>query len=118
GAADAEMKAVLDRVAELKRRIAEMPGARARAAGMLKREAWVKIALDNRLDTEADVKKALGEVKDQVKVAWASLVQAALRDFAQANGGMLPADCAQLAPFLPAGTDAAILGSFQMLRAG
>jgi hypothetical protein len=117
-AADAEMKAVLDRVAELKRRIAEMPGARARAAGMLKREDWIKIALDHRLDTEADVKKALGDIQDQVKVTWANLAQTALRDFAAANGGLLPTDCAQLAPFLPAGTDAAILSQFQMLRSG
>jgi hypothetical protein len=117
-AADAEMKAVLDRVAELKRRIAELPGARARAAGVLKREDWIKIALDNRMGTEADVRKALSEIQDQVKVTWAQLAQTALRDFAAANGALLPADCAQLAAFLPAGTDAAILRQFQMLRAG
>jgi RNA polymerase sigma factor (sigma-70 family) len=117
-AADGEMKAVLDRVAELKRRIAEIPGARARAAGMLKREDWIKIALDNRLDTEADIKKALDAVQDQVKVTWGNQAQKALRDFARANGGMLPTDSGQLAAFLPAGSDPAILPRFQMLRSG
>jgi hypothetical protein len=85
---------------------------------MLKREDWIKIALDNRLDTEADIKKALEDVMDQVKVAWGHSAQAGLRDFIAANGGMLPTDTAQLAPFLPPGTDPAILQRFQMLRSG
>jgi RNA polymerase sigma factor (sigma-70 family) len=115
---DAEMKAVLDRVAELRRRVGELPGARAKGAGMLNREDWIKIALDHRMETEADVKKAIGDIQAQVKVAWANLVQTALRDFAKANGGLLPTDSSQLTPFLPAGGDASFLGQFQMLRAG
>lgn len=117
-AAEGEMKTVLDRVDELKRRIAEMPGARARASSLLSKEDWIKVALDHRLETDGDIKKALGDIQNQVMGKWAKSLDVALRDYTKANGGVLPSDCAQLASFLPPEIDPAILQRFQMLRTG
>lgn len=117
-AAEAEMKAVLDRVEVLKRRMAEVPGSRARAAGVLKKEDWIKVVLDNQLQTETEVRKAVSRIEDEVKLAWANSVQAALSGFIKAHGGLLPTDSGQLAPFLPAGTDPSLLHRFKMLRSG
>lgn len=117
-AAEADMKAVLDRVAELKRRIAAVPGKRARAAERLKKEDWIKVVLENPLQTDADIEKALQEIQDQVKVTWANHVQQALNTFLKSSGGLLPTDPTQLAPFLPPDADASILPRFQMLRTG
>ena len=117
-AAEGEMKIVLDRVEELKRRIAQMPGARARASSLLAKEDWIKVALDHRLETDGDVKNALGEIQNQVMGKWAKSLDTALRDYTKTNGGILPSDCAQLASFLPPEIDPAILQRFQMLRPG
>jgi hypothetical protein len=112
------MKDVLDRVEVLKRHIAEVPGSRARAAGVLKKEDWIKVVLDNSLTTRDEMKTAIRKIEDQVKLAWADSVQAALGEFIKRNGGLLPTNSDQLAPFLPPGTDPSLLQRFHMLRSG
>jgi RNA polymerase sigma factor (sigma-70 family) len=116
--AETEMKAVLDRAAELQRRVAELSNAKARASGLLKKEDWLKIALEHRLETDADVKAAIDEALEQVKIKWTEHVNTALTQFIKTSGGALPTDMAQLAPFLPSGIDASVLQRFEMLRTG
>ncbi len=114
----AELTSALGRVAELKRRIAAMPGSRARASSLLSNEEWLQIALGHKLDTDQDIEAALVDAQNQVTFKWSEAIKIALRDYAAAHGGMMPADSTQLAAFLPSGSDAAMLTRFQLLRTG
>ncbi len=116
---DSELKAAQRRVTELKRRLAEMAGSRARAAaGLLTNEDWIRIALQHKLESKDDIEAALADLQNNVTLKWTESIDGALKRFAAAHEGLLPTDCAQLAPFLPPGSDPSMLARFQMLRAG
>src|SRR5215212_10189574 len=46
------------------------------------------------------------------------MLQSALRDYAQANGGQLPADLSQLKPYFQAPVDDALLQRYALLQTG
>jgi RNA polymerase sigma factor (sigma-70 family) len=113
-----EVKALLDRAATLKERVAQLPSGWARATNLLTKEDWMSVALGNPLDTQKSIDHALAQLQHKVVGKWAETVQAAALSFAKNSGGFLPTDSSQLATYLPADSDATILQRFELLRMG
>ena len=106
------------RVALLKQLLGELPAQNLPELRLLAPSDWIDVARRHELDTAADIRVALADLRALARKAIAGSLQEALRRFTAASAGELPADVAQLAPFLPAPADAAMLARYDLLRAG
>jgi hypothetical protein len=70
---------------------------------------WLDATKEVKLDSEADLRKALGKLRGMARQKTAGDVGKALAQAMAANGGEVPANAQALAPYLPAGFDSAIL---------
>ncbi len=77
-----------------------------------------KAVLAHKLETDDDVRSALEELRNNAKMEFSGLAQAALRSYAGSNGGQLPTDVLQILPLLASPADPSILQRYAMLQSG
>jgi len=87
---ESEMDAILNRVKALKQRVAQTADKRTRNIEMLTAKDWINVVLDQKLETEADIDRALGNLEGRVQVKWGDMIKDALQKYADAHDGQLP----------------------------
>ena len=111
--------AVLDqRVALLKQLLNELPAQRLPELRLLDAADWLAVARVHNLETTADIRLALADLRAVARKKIAASLQEALRQYTSASGGQLPNDPAQLATYLAAPADAEMLARYEMTRSG
>ena len=111
--------AVLDqRVALFKQLLNELPAQRLPELRLNDTEDWLAIARAHNLESTADIRLALADLRAVARKKIATSLQEALRQYTSASGGQLPADTAQLAPYLAAPADAEMLAHYEVTRGG
>jgi uncharacterized membrane protein YccC len=86
------------RAAQLKQRLGQMPDKKIPELQFLTEKDWLD-AVGNPLETDADIREALRKLRESAKINFGSQMQQALRQFVDANGGVLPTDLSQLQPY-------------------
>jgi RNA polymerase sigma factor (sigma-70 family) len=101
-AMESELESWLTRVDRLKARLAQMPDKNIPEMKFLTSNDWLAVTLDNRLETDADVRKALSRLRNlaKTKPQVSSNLEKALRSYMKANDNQPPSAPSQLRPYL------------------
>lgn len=106
------------RVALLRQLFTELPAQSLPELRLLAPSDWAEVARAHELDSTADIRVALAKLRSIARKKFAAPMQTALRRFTEGSGGVLPADIAQLAPYLDAPADAEMLARYELTRSG
>lgn len=107
-----------DRVALLRQLLAELPAQWIPEIKLLTAEHWRATALAHPLDSTADIRLALADLRALGRERLASQWMEALRRYTIVSGGALPAELSQLVPYLDATADAELLSRYEFIRDG
>jgi hypothetical protein len=107
------------RANQLKKRLEQMPDKRIPEFQFLTEKDWFD-AVKNmpRLETDADFREALSQLRGGAKSGFDHVAQEALRAFTKANDGLLPADFSQLKPYFQTPVDDTVLSRYTLLQTG
>jgi RNA polymerase sigma factor (sigma-70 family) len=109
-------KAWLDKVNKLKARLEENPGARIPEMQFLTEQDWLKAARQ-KLETDADYRRALAALRNVVESKFVAMYQPALQRYLDANNNQFPTDVSQLASYFNPPIDEAILQRWKFIPA-
>ena len=108
----------LKQVNILHQRYDELPERKVPELQFLTKKDWFEAANDADLTTDEGLRKAMSDLRSMAKGKFASMMGGALKNYAQAHEGRLPATVAELKPHFVPPVDDAILRRYQMLQAG
>jgi hypothetical protein len=112
-------KALAARVNQLKQLKEQMPDKKIPELQYLTDSDWLAVAAkDAQLNSEADERKALSDLRRIAKGHFGRLLGSALDNYLKANHGQLPTDTAELAPYFEPSVDPALLERYKMLGTG
>lgn len=83
---------------------------------LLDEKDWLDAAKD-KMDTDQELRQAMGSLRNAAETKVANLLQPALEQYLKANGDKFPTDLSQLQAFLKTPLDAAILQRFSVFPA-
>ena len=107
------------RASRVRQRLQQSPDQHIPELQLLTERNWFETVKDlKQLDTDEDFKQAFSEARNSAKSEFGNLLRKALRSFAEASGGQLPTDLAQLKPFLEKPVDESVFQRYQLLQTG
>lgn len=106
----------LDRIKRLKERLNQTPQAKIPELEFVNERDWFMATLRTNLESEADYRDALGQLRFQVENRYAYRIAGAVSKYSKANGGQLPADTSQLTAYFDPPVDNAILQRYEIVR--
>jgi len=118
-AIEATLKSWAARATQLKQRLEQMPDKRIPELQLLTDKDWFD-AIKNakQLETDADFRQALNNLRNSAKQAFGNMTREALKKYAEANNGLLPADLPQLKPYFETPVEDSILQRYSLLQTG
>jgi hypothetical protein len=105
-------------VALLKQLLHELPAQDLPEIRLLNAEDWLDVAHRHSLESSADIRVALADVRAIARKKFGEILQNALRDYTTAAGGQLPDDLMQLASRLSPPAAADMLARYELTRTG
>jgi len=116
---EAALKTWAARVTQLKQRLEQMPDKKIPELQFLTDKDWFDAVKNaKQFETDDDFRQALSELRRNVKSEFVRTLQQALRGYAAANGGQLPAELGQLKAYFQTPVDDAILRRYSLLQTG
>jgi RNA polymerase sigma factor (sigma-70 family) len=116
-AAPAATHGLEDRVSLLKQLLSELPMQRLPEIKLLAPDDWLAIAGNHELDTVADIRVALADLRAVARTKFGENLQQAMRRYLAVSAGQWPTDVAQLEPFLAQPADLEMLARYELIRA-
>ncbi len=107
-------KFLREKIAKLKTRLLQDPNAAIPEMQFLEDQDWQKVA-SKRLESEADFRRALAELRTAAEEKYAKKYQVALRQYLAANEKQFPTNLMQLKPFFEPAIDEAILQRWKLV---
>jgi hypothetical protein len=104
----------LAKVNQLKQRFEGTPGAKIPELRFLSEADWLELA-NTRLETEADFRKDMGELRKRGESYFVKKLQAALNNYMRANDGRWPSDVSQLKVYFATSPDDAMLQRWEIV---
>jgi len=96
-----------------------MPDKKIPELQLLTQKDWFDaIKNSKQLETDADYREALQNLRNSAKQAFGQLAMDAIKKYAAANDGALPGDLSQLKPFFDKPVDDATLARYSLLQTG
>ena len=111
----AEMQAWLARVKRLKQLFANQPALRIPEMQLLQESDWLT-ATDHPLETEAQLRIALAQVREAARVRFRPKMSAALREYEAAAGNRIPASILALVPYFAPPVDQAMIEQYELVN--
>ncbi|HWA84913.1 MAG TPA: sigma-70 family RNA polymerase sigma factor [Opitutus sp.] len=104
----------LQRVVTLKKKLAASPELQIPELKFLTAKDWLDATKETTLDTEMDLRAALSQLRTDAKMHFEPRLYQALKHYLEANNNQPPSEPTQLAPFLEASVDPAILQHYRI----
>lgn len=118
-AIEATLRSWAARATQLKQRLGQMPDKGIPELQLVTEKDWFDaIKSAKQLETDADVRQALHQLRNNAKQLFGNMAREALKQFAAANNDQLPTELQQLKPYFDVAVDDAILGRYSLLRSG
>jgi hypothetical protein len=117
-ALEAQMKEWLDQVDRMKTFLAQRPQWDIPELKVLNEQDWFEAAARNKLDSDEQFRSAISRLRDRAVGETQGKIFPALKAYIAAHDGMLPDRATDLAPYLDASFDPAILARYEMLQSG
>jgi hypothetical protein len=108
------MRSWLSRVDQLKQRLEQNPSARIPEFQFLTEQDWLGAA-KNKLETDADFRTALSQLRYSAENLVAHRLGAAVKQYSESHGGQFTTDISQLKPYLKPPVDDSILQRYEIL---
>jgi RNA polymerase sigma factor (sigma-70 family) len=106
-------------VSQLRQRLEQTPDKKIPELQFVTDQDWFDaVGQTNRLQTDADFRKALERLRRTAKNKFVPMMQLALSTYTAANDGQLPTDLAQLKPYFESPIDDAILQRYALTHTG
>jgi len=113
------LKSLGERAAKLKEGIGGMADKTIPELQFLRERDWLDVVADfDKLETDEDYRKALRALRDKGKGLAGDKFRGALKKFAEANDGALPASLEELTPYFDEPMDPAVVARYQLTRSG
>jgi len=107
------------RASQLRQRLDQTPDQRIPELALLAEKDWLDAVKNSeRLETDAEYRQAAANLRTGAKNVFGELTRKALKKYAEANGGFLPADLSQLKPYYDQPVDDAILQRYSLQQTG
>ncbi len=106
-----------DKIAELREVLARLPEQSIPELKLVTNADW-HVAVDGKLETADDYRRALAKLRSLAEGRFGKLAQPALRAYLQANNQQFPNDASQLQSFVAAGIDLAMLQRYKVAPSG
>jgi hypothetical protein len=110
--------ALTQRAGELNGHLQRMPEKKIPELQLLTENDWLSVAKEVSLQSEADVRRALAELRNVAKHKFATYALQAVDKFIAANNGQMPTDVSQLKPYFDVPVEDAMLQRYQVLPPG
>jgi RNA polymerase sigma factor (sigma-70 family) len=110
--------ALTQRAGELNGHLQRMPEKKIPELQLLTENDWLSVAKEVSLQSEADVRRALAELRNVAKHKFATYALQAVDKFIAANNGQMPTDVSQLKPYFEVPVEDAMLERYQVLQPG
>ncbi len=107
-----------NRVALLKQKLEQMPEKRIPELQFLTEKDWLNAAWDADLDSDDGVRLALRKLRDESVDTFLNQMRQALKAYAAANNGMLPAGLSELKPYFQTPVTEEMLQRYRLLQTG
>jgi RNA polymerase sigma factor (sigma-70 family) len=116
----AAARSFADRVAQLKRQLDQWPGRKTPEIELLAEDDFLNVAAKHRLDSDADCRTAMSEVRTTAIEKFADMVKKAVGQYSDSNNGQFPSSLTQLTAFLNLPPDLAttILSGYVIAKPG
>jgi RNA polymerase sigma factor (sigma-70 family) len=114
----ATLQALAARATALKRHLEERPQTKIPELQFVTDKQWIDAVAKGNLDTEEGIREALSRLRSSAKATFGGMMQKALKQYASANGGMLPNDISELQPYFNPPIDPAMLSRYQLVQTG
>ncbi len=115
---EATLTSWLERVKVLKQSFEQWPGRKTPELQLLSDQDWLDATAQRTVDTDADRREVMSELRIRAKTRFAELVKKALQRYAEANNQQVPTAPSQLLPFFETPIDPAILEGYQIAAPG
>ncbi len=106
------------RAVQLKQRLEQMPDKKIPELQLLSEQDWLDAVKHGNLETEADYRQALSELRSIAKKDFGAILRPALDSYIQSHDGQLPNDLAELKPLMQPPVDDSILQRYSLLLTG
>ena len=116
--AEAALKSWLDRDKLLRQSFEQWPGKKTPELQLLSEQDWLNATANRRLETDADRREAMSNLRTDAKKKFAGLVNKALERYAEANNQQIPSSLSQLLPFLESPVDSSFLEGYEIAAPG
>jgi RNA polymerase sigma factor (sigma-70 family) len=111
------LKSWLNRVKLLRQSFQQWP-VKTPELELLTEQDWLNTTAKHQLETEADIRESMSELRNTATEKFANLVKEALQQYAKSNNGQFPLALSELSPYLNLPTDSSILDSYEIAKPG
>jgi hypothetical protein len=116
---DAAAQNLALRAAQLRDRLERAPQMTIPEMQFLTEKDWLNAGGSvKQLDNDDDYRRALGSLRSRAKGVFGGMMQKAVRQYVEANGGTLPTEMAQLQPYMNPPADPALLDRYGLVASG
>jgi hypothetical protein len=116
---DETLRALGTKAAQLKRRLADMPDKQIPELALVTEKDWLDaVARVPGVEADYQARKALDSLRSSAKGTLGNEMRKALEKYAEANGGILPTDLAQIHPYMEKPIDPAVLRRYELTASG
>jgi RNA polymerase sigma factor (sigma-70 family) len=111
--------ALAAKVAFLKQKLEQMPDKKIPELQFATERDWANAARDADLDTEDGVRQALSKLREEAENTFLNdMTKAAIKEYLEANGGILPSDLYRLKPYFDVPVTDAMLQRYELIQTG
>lgn len=119
GLPDATTKQWLNKIANLKQRLKEMPDKTIPELQFLTEKDWGNAAWSADLDSDDGVRQALSKLREEAQNTFLNeMMKAAIKKYLAANNGVLPSDLTQLKPYFDVQVSDVMLQRYALVQSG
>ena len=112
------LQSLAARATALKRHLEERPQTKIPELQFVTDKQWIDAVAKGNLDTEEGIREALNRLRSSAKGTFGSMMQKALKQYAAANGGMLPNDLSELQSYFNPPIDPGMLKRYELSQSG
>jgi hypothetical protein len=116
---DAAAQNLALRAAQLRDRLENVPEMKIPEMQFLSERDWLNAGGSvKQLENDDDYRRALGSLRSRAKGVFGGMMQKAVRQYVEANGGTLPTEMAQLQPYMNPPADPGLLDRYVLVGSG
>lgn len=116
---DVAFQELAARATRIRRRLEQKPELTIPEVKFLSNKDWLEVATySEKLESDEDFSRAISDLRNHAKATFGDMMRKAMKQYAQANGDMLPSDISQLQSYFNPPVDEAVLKRYELTQTG